>query len=324
MTQEQRSLPSIPTDLAKTELVVVGWNQHFFGEDYVTPFRVDNPHGPDIVVDFTSDRGRLDEADAVWFHGPTIDSLPEKRDGQSWVLMSMESDVNYPALRIPPLMAQFDLKMTYRLDADIPCPYPNWPEYGTFLESAPLWEGMSEGALASYIASNPVEYRDSYAEELMRHVAVDSLGSCLNNRKIEDFVTGPDVWARGGWGSILQILPRYKFYLAFENSRATDYVTERVFHALVCGTVPVYLGAPNVRDFMPDDDALILASEFESPAELADHLKRLDADPEAYARHLRWKRDGYSGVLPASRGPGEHRAAPPDGGQAGPRLRCEL
>lgn len=88
--------------------------------------------------------------------------------------------------------------------------------------------------------------------------------------------------------------PRYKFYLAFENSRTTDYVTEKAFHALVCGVVPVYLGAPNVREFMPDDGAVIVASDFSSVRELADYLCYLDEHDDAYDKHLRWKRAGYS------------------------------
>ena len=89
-------------------------------------------------------------------------------------------------------------------------------------------------------------------------------------------------------------LRQYKFALAFENSRATDYVTEKLFRCLACGTVPVYLGAPNVRDFTPDDDAVIVASEFTSPAELADYLVELDRDDDGYANHLRWRQDGMS------------------------------
>jgi hypothetical protein len=56
----------------------------------------------------------------------------------------------------------------------------------------------------------------------------------------------------------------------------------------------VYLGAPNVRDFMPDDDAVIVASDFESPAELADYLRQLDNDDQAYALHLLWKAKPHS------------------------------
>jgi hypothetical protein len=182
--------------------------------------------------------------------------------------------------------------MTYRLDADIPCIYPNWHQYGDFMASPPLRRGPSPGALAAYIASNPVEHRDSYVAELMRHIRVDSLGTCLNNAGIDGFVRGG--WGDGAWDSLMSVLPRYKFYLAFENSIATDYVTERVFHALVRGVVPIYLGAPNVREFMPVDDALIDTSDYASTRELADYLCHLDRNEAAYARHLRWKRDGYS------------------------------
>jgi alpha-1,3-fucosyltransferase 10 len=279
----------VPTDLKSTELLVLAWTEHFFGADYLESKRFASPGGPMIGLEFTQDRNRLPEADAVWFHGPSILELPERRPDQIWILMSMESAVNYPMLRHPKLNEVFDLTMTYRLDSDIPCPYPNRRDYGSFLDPPTPHPGPSSGALAVYIASNPVDHRDRYVRELMRHIPIDSLGSCLNNRRLNDFVTGPDSWTRGGWDSILSVLPKYKFYLAFENSMTVDYVTERVFHALVCGVVPVYLGAPNVREFLPGDDAAIVATDFDSPADLADYLRHLDSDDEAYARHLRWK-----------------------------------
>jgi hypothetical protein len=36
----------------------------------------------------------------------------------------------------------------------------------------------------------------------------------------------------------LNTIGRYKFYLAFENNNAVDYVTEKFFHSLIVGTVP--------------------------------------------------------------------------------------
>ncbi len=284
-------MPAIPQDLKSTRLLVLAWTDHFFGADYLDAKRIANPNGPDIELSFTSDRDRLDEVDAVWFHGPSITDLPPRKR-QPWVLMSMESDVNYPALKNPLVLPRFDLLMTYRLDADVPCIYPNWRHYGTFLDAPPRRRGPAAGALACYIASNPVAHRDDYAAELMRHVPVDSLGSCLRNARIDGFVDGG--WADGAWVSLMSVLPRYKFYLAFENSLTTDYVTERVFHALASGVVPVYRGAGNVRDFMPADDTIIDTADFASPRELADYLRYLDQDDDAYAKHLRWKQDGYS------------------------------
>ncbi len=81
-----------------------------------------------------TDPARLQEADAVVFHIPTLRgpiNLP-KRAGQRWVAWSLESDANYPQLADRAFMAQFDLIMTYRQDADIWASYfgswtfPSW------------------------------------------------------------------------------------------------------------------------------------------------------------------------------------------------------
>jgi glycosyl transferase family 10 (putative fucosyltransferase) len=286
-----RQLP-IPVQLQKNHLLVLAWNDHYFGADYFDTIIVENPDGSDITLQWTTNRADIGAADAVWFHAPTITDMPPLADKQQpWVLMSMESDVNYPALKQPYARFAFDILMTYRLDADIPCIYPNWKQYGSFLEPPPKRRGRSTGALAAYIASHPVKYRDTYVEQLMKYMRVDCLGRCLRNRRIEDFLSeGLDQRASE---NILRVLPHYKFYLAFENSRTTDYVTERVFLSLVCGTVPIYFGAENIQDFMPANNAVIVASDYGSPKELANHLNYLDGDDEAYHSHLRWKSEGY-------------------------------
>lgn len=42
-----------------------------------------------------------------------------------------------------------------------------------------------------------------------------------------------------------------------ENSIATDYVTEKLYDAFVAGCVPLYYGAPNIEDLLPDPDSII-------------------------------------------------------------------
>ena len=282
---------SVPGDLKKSQLLILAWTEHYFGPAYLEPRQVDLGDGRSIRVNFTGDRSALSEADAVWFHGPSISDLPTRKTCP-WVLMSMESDVNYPPLKDPIVKLRFDLLMTYRLDSDIPCIYPNWRQYGSFLEPAPGHRGPADGPLAVYIASNPVTDRDAYVQALQQHITVDCPGRCLHNTKIPSFVAGG--WENGAWQSLLSTIPRYKFYLTFENSQTTDYVTERVFHALACGVVPVYRGAGNVGDFIPHPEAIIDTADFCSPAELAEYLRQLDHDDSAYTRHLQWKDEGYS------------------------------
>ena len=64
-------------------------------------------------------------------------------------------------------------------------------------------------------------------------------------------------WAARSWESVRETIRNYKFYLAseFTHHRLCD---RTGFHALAEGTVPVYRGAPNIREFMPANDAIIL------------------------------------------------------------------
>ena len=131
-------------------------------------------------------------------------------------------------------MAQFDLTMTYRRDADIWVPYFG-PATLAQLPTPP--QAKTEGAPAVYFASNSRDRsgRSRYVSELMQHLPVDSYGRSLGNRTLV---------RDEGRRTKLETIARYKFTLAFENSISQDYVTEKFFDPLLAGSVPVYLGAP--------------------------------------------------------------------------------
>ena len=115
---------------------------------------------------------------------------------------------------------------------------------------------------------------------------VDRPGSCLHS------VAWPSCeMPKGGLPARCgkhAVLRRYPFYLAYENSADTDYVTEKVFHALEAGVLPVYLGAPNVVDFVPPH-SVVRRSDFASVAALAEHLASLLAHPSKYLEYFAWK-----------------------------------
>ena len=71
------------------------------------------------------------------------------------------------------------------------------------------------------------------------------------------------------------MLRRYPFYLAFENSDETDYVSEKVFHALEAGVLPVYAGAPNVADFVPPNSVIELSSFGAAPSPIISPCARI-------------------------------------------------
>ena len=230
------------------------------------------------------DPARLFDADAVVFHLPTLPALPElpKRPGQRWVAWSMESEIHYPQLRDPAFLRRFDFTMNYRRDADVWTPYLG-PDTLRDLAAPP--RPKSETAPAVYIASNPRDRsgRDVWVRELMMHLAVDSYGKCLNNRTLK---------ADLGRDSKLATIARYRFTLAFENSIAPDYVTEKYFDPLIAGSVPVYLGAPDIADYAPGEHCHIDVADFAGPKALAQRLRFLAEHDEEYERYLDWRRTG--------------------------------
>lgn len=75
------------------------------------------------------------------------------------------------------------------------------------------------------------------------------------------------------------LLGQYKFTIAFENTAYPGYVTEKIIDAMVAGSVPIYLGAPDIGDHVPQN-TFIDASAFPNPLALADRLEQL-TEPEA-------------------------------------------
>jgi hypothetical protein len=236
-----------------------------------------------VLVEWTNDRRRLAEADAVVFHLPNSREIGDARKypGQLWVAWSMESVVNYPVMADASFMRHFDVVMTYEAGSDVWTPY---------LPRAGWWDAARhepvppkvESALAVHFQSSSFNKsgRDTFVAELSRHIAVDCYGRYRSNRQI----TGPDLGRR----TKLETIGRYPFCLALENSIAPDYVTEKMFDPLAAGTVPVYLGAPNAAEFVPDG-SYIDAASYRTPAELAAYLRHLAETPGDYQAYFAWR-----------------------------------
>ena len=114
----------------------------------------------------------------------------------------------------------------------------------------------------------------------MRYIAIDSYGRFLRNRRLPA--------ADAGQHTMLQIIADYHFCLAFENSIAPDYVTEKIYDCLLAGVVPIYLGAPNIADFVPAG-SYISANAYGGPRGLASYLNHLAESPGEYANYFAWR-----------------------------------
>lgn len=104
----------------------------------------------------------------------------------------------------------------------------------------------------------------------------------------------PDVYGLGWSGMAtdkgyvtdkLETLSRYLFNLCFENYRAEGYVTEKIIDCFYAGTIPVYLGAPDITQYVPGE-AFIDACEFPSYVDLLAFLTELSGRPVELNRYL--------------------------------------
>lgn len=232
----------------------------------------------------TSDRKYLARADAVVFHLPTLefdleDDL-EKSPGQRWVGWTLECEENYPFIKSTEFMSLFDYWMSYHQGADVVQSYYKMDYPERLQQMVPRLFEQKQGICM--LISSPFNRsgRQEYLKELMEMVRIDSYGKLYNNSRLEE---------DNGHSSKMALYEGYKFVIAFENSCAKDYVTEKFFDPLLAGAVPVYWGAPNVDEFAPGDNCYVDVRKYETVEELAIHLQACLDDPALYARYHAWR-----------------------------------
>lgn len=89
-----------------------------------------------------------------------------------------------------------------------------------------------------------------------------------------------DLVFQGDIPSKVKTLPHYKFSICFENSRFDGYITEKIFDSMIAGCVPVYWGAPNVTQFIPEN-CFINRDKFQSNQELYQFLINMSESEHA-------------------------------------------
>ena len=76
-------------------------------------------------------------------------------------------------------------------------------------------------------------------------------------------------------GRKVDLLKDYKFSFCIENAKGyPGYITEKIFHCFFSLTVPIYLGCPNILDYMPND-CFIDMRKFKTIKEVHFFLKNL-------------------------------------------------
>ena len=225
--------------------------------------------------------------------------------GQVWVGTYFESPDHYPALRDAATLAQFNYTTGYRPDAD----FPNFNmvrDTGQHVAGMVAWPLPAHAAkrrhpmLSTWISNCELDSlgRLRLLDELAGHnVSIASYGKCGPGQAAA--TVGPDLDARwhdwavaGGPGAEkAAVSGQHLFMYAAENSGCAYYVTEKVFHAFLGGSVPVYVGDTASLKKLAPPGSVIYSSDYKEPAALAAHLHHLASNQTAYAAYLAWRAD---------------------------------
>jgi hypothetical protein len=121
----------------------------------------------------------------------------------------------------------------------------------------------------NFIYSNPTSLRTEFFLRLNARRPVDSLGRLFG---------GPESPVVDKMAALAQ----FRSTIAFENSLSPGYVTEKLLHPLLAGSIPIYYGADEAKtDFNPK--AFIFARDFGDMNALIEHVLKLDDSREAMA-----------------------------------------
>lgn len=103
------------------------------------------------------------------------------------------------------------------------------------------------------------------------------LGKLQTKKLIKSiFITKNFPSYRGSVISKFEILKNYKFAFCYENAKdITGYITEKIFDCFLAGCVPIYWGAPNITDFVPEN-TFIDKRKYKDNKSLYNFLKGID------------------------------------------------
>ena len=211
--------------------------------------------------------------------------LPTYRpDGQLWVYYAWESATNAMKQRFKGHMDTanyFNYTMTYSTHSNISHPYGECKKLSQ--TSANIDQVINKTVakkthLVAWLVSHCMtsSLRENYVRELVQHIHVDVLGGC-GSIQCDDKE------------HCYEILSKYKFYLAFENSLCGEYMTEKLWRSYTLGLVPVVYGGLDAYKAILPVNSYIDVTDFSSPRMLADYLLQVHNNDTLYRSYFSWK-----------------------------------
>ncbi|XP_058819097.1 alpha-(1,3)-fucosyltransferase 10 [Topomyia yanbarensis] len=275
----------------KTEYtVIVWWNP------YDTQIEYHRKCGY-VECRFTSDRVAANDPffKGYLFHGTniSISDLPFRKKEVYWSLYYDSSPKNVPFLLRD--LDLFNFTSTFSRYSDIPLTLQSFISLEELIDYKKMYSFGIKTALQRKQKLAPVLYieshcetltgRELYVTELGKYISIDSYGTCLKNKSFPNEITN-NYKNTNDIKNFYDFVSKYKFTIIYQDLACDDYITDNFWKSLTLGVIPIYFGAPNIRNYFPNPNSVILIDDFKKPADLAEFLTRVSNNEDLYISFL--------------------------------------
>ncbi|KAK3101836.1 hypothetical protein FSP39_006720 [Pinctada imbricata] len=268
----------------KEKKTILFWTPMFFSwNPYFTAMKEIEKCKNNFTCEITTDKERLQEADAIVFHCMDImpwTSLPKFRHpSQVWVVWCTEPPTKiWNSLHGYRFL--FNWTMHYRSDSTIFAPWARFRKLEKHEIRNKDLRDILKTKRNGIVLRNSNCYDDNQRyrlfDQLKKYLNFDFYGSCGN------LVCQRDDPHCG------EKISSYKFSIQFENSYCKDYVSEKYYDALLMRQIPIvnWKKGQMVHQVIPH--SYINMDDFPSIKDAAEYIQRVNNDDALYLSYFEW------------------------------------
>lgn len=132
----------------------------------------------------------------------------------------------------------------------------------------------------AFLYSHPVPFREALFHSISKYKPVDALGaSCSKKSRGQTDRSLYNANQTYLDASVEKYKP-FKFVICCENAKLQGYITEKIISAMLAGCIPIYLGAPDIKEHF-NAKSFIHVEDYNEP-QLLEKIKQIDTDHLIY------------------------------------------
>ena len=172
---------------------------------------------------------------------------------------------------------------TTSFKSSVPLSFFSFDEHDVFAPAVDFDKVDASGSyLVNSVCAPHATKRNRWAGAVEEQFPVKNYGSCAHNT---DLPKGKSLDKKE---DRMELLRNHRFNLALEAGDAKDHITPVVWEAISSGTLPVILGAQNIKEHLPLD-SFVAASGFQKYGDLGPVVAKIAGNKTEWQKYQAWR-----------------------------------